>query len=276
MRFLFFVLTALFFNTALSAQNITIELKNGNSIKGKMIEMKSDDYTDVEISPGNVVRIDAADIKSFQMSSDNPPAENPPSPPRADKIPLEEEALRSDVRQKGLYHYTAARFALGTSEFNQFNQFGPQRRVLLGLGLSHETGYRFGPRFDLGMGFGVNWIAARRMVPLFATARVYFSDEPLTGFISLSAGGNFAMASNSNNWNSFTIIEKAYHGFYVYPAMGLQIPLRNGFKYIVDLGYSAQSAAFDFIETNFQGQTVSSGYESAIFNRLSLRIGLMF
>lgn len=265
MRFLFFLLTALFFTCSLSAQNAAIELKNGNSLKGKIIEMKSDAYTDIEVTPGNIIRIDAADIETISII-------NPNTPPPTKTI--EEKEPQLERRKLGWYHYTAMRLAFGTGDFN--NNFNQQRELLLGFGLSHETGYRFSPLFDVGMGFGLDWIRQRRMAPIYATGRVFFSKKALTGFFSLSAGANMGIAGNGNNFSSFQIVEKAYHGFYAYPALGLQIPLSNGFQYLIELGYSIQSAAFDVRENMFQGGAGATGYESAVFYRLSLRLGMMF
>lgn len=272
MRFLLLLAFVVLGASTLSAQQATIELKNGNSLKGKIIEMHSDAYTDIEITPGQVIRVKAENIQKLTIVhptiSQDPTLEKSISPPKGELV------VKVPPRRKGVYNYTAMRLAIGSDEV-QFGGFGGQnfteQRIVMGAGFSTEIGYSFSANWDLGAGFGIDWIRQRQLMPMFVTGRYFFGKSGggvSNIFLGLSAGATIPLASN--NPFGFSRVEDASGGIYMHPTIGIQVPFNNGMKYVIDLGWSFQQAKFSIIEP-------SRTYDETLnLSRVALRMGLFF
>lgn len=141
------------------------------------------------------------------------------------------------------------------SEFRMGYDAGVDQDKNLSLGIDYILGYRLTPKFRLGAGVGIDYVKllfeeahvtkigknlfyddeyreSAVSIPIFANAKVNFTETKVSPFFELNAGYNKYIACSS-------YAEDNKLGFFAYPAFGIDINVGTG-AIVIQTGYKYQ------------------------------------
>ena len=216
MKYLFavplFILIAMSF--AYGGENFedVVYLKNGNIIRGMIIEQQI----------GKTVKIQTRDRNVFLFAVDEIE--------KITKEPLPEEILVEPKMAPTLDRHSSSR-----------NRYYGILRIGFRNGEDHTLfnanfidGAKFGNYFSSGFGFGYDNYPNGGMLPIFLDLRGYFLTKPIVPSIYLDVGYSLAWVENENgvNWGGFMLATGA----------GIQVPISGDFSVLANVGYKMQKA----------------------------------
>lgn len=185
------------------------------------------------------------------------------------------QARQSAVRQKGVYGHAALRFNFVVDQGTPGVTVSPNvitRRTLLLPGFSAELGYSLSKSWDLGAGFGIDWMERYTLMPLFVTGRYFLPQKAKNLFLHVSAGTTVPLVNDSflraalSNTSS-----RGELGLYFHPALGGQIVISENLCYVIDLGWNLHQAR---VVTNTL--SAPSTVEDIRLAHFILRMGFLF
>lgn len=236
---LFLALSLLAFSQKTIQQDV-VYLKNGNIIKGKIIEEKDNEYLKIEILGGTMFIFQTAEVEKIVRDE-------------ATELPSYLKYRKPfRIKEKGIYH--ASYFGPNWSEDGA------------GYNFTHSSGYQFNRYIGVGGGLSIdvydNW-DGEVAFPLFAEARGYLMETPTSLFYSMAVGYGFVRKPNNSWWNP---VVKAKGGLMLKPTIGLQFPSRGRAAFIMDYGYQFQWAKYERID-------FTDNYR---YQRMTLRVGVLW
>lgn len=164
-----------------------------------------------------------------------------------------------DLPEKGFYHsYT---FGILT------NSGGGANGRLMGTEVTASAGYHFDRLTGVGLGFG--WdnyhpAAGEQVIPVFAEARRFLSDQASAPFVLLRAGYGVALK------NPDATIRGASGGWMFNPMAGWRLSGRRGMNLSLGLGMKFQKADFLYESSSSRSEI------DLLYKRLQLQVGFMF
>jgi hypothetical protein len=219
------------------AQHSRIELKNGDILKGKILE-QTDTHLKVRLSPENILRLSQTEIQQIIV-----------------------DTLRFPAR-KGYHLQIMSGVLLGKS--HAVNEFTPERNFA-SFSFHIFQGYRFHHAFSLGATTGLDYYQGIAMMPLALTIQGDISNRCVTPFYDVSVG----IATNWLTQKSENQSVKG--GFFFAPQVGLKFHLAGQSAFLLSVGYQQQRVVNQYEQ--WWGTWIE---EKINFRRLSLRIGASF
>ena len=101
--------------------------------------------------------------------------------------------------------------------------FRPPYYVPPFYGLSTVFGYKFSPRFTLGLGVAAVFSNNQYIIPIFVDARYYPLARRASPFIGFQLGNSTAILQNPTT----ATIYKIYDGLYMSPLVGIRLYIRE-------------------------------------------------
>ena len=213
-----------------------VYLHNGNIIKGKILENKTD-----------TIKIETLCRNIFVFT-----------PSEISKI-MSQPFHKYDLKTKGYYNFTSMGVLIGSSHNDNSAPFS----VLM------ENDYRFNSYLITGVVTGIEMLN-EPVVPLGITLKGIL---PLTRggnlYAGLTGGYTYSLEKPKNNNDYYYEITGAYGGFMYISELGLIIPSGGNVSFFIAMGYR-------YNELNYKREDwqLTSVDQKVIYNRLSIRIGL--
>ena len=221
-----------------------IYLKNGSVINGQIISSLPSGQVKIKTKDNSLWVFEAAQIDSISKSN----------------------SAFSQIRT-GYFNLTEAGILAGNSNNKYATPFS----------MMNISGWQFNNRFSVGAGAGVEFFS-ETYLPVVADIRYYLKRQGVNPFFGLQGGYSFALDTpdkqyvyqTSNIWqgsSAATLDIKAKGGFLVNPFVGFCTPLGENLALTFSAGYRIMRQRYSR-EDNY---LIDIDY-----NRLSLKIGLMF
>lgn len=243
-------------------------LNNNTSFKGKIIEEKEGEYLLLKLSGGDILRLEAQEIKKVtQEQEDGAYTERRSSKVRRTKEEFRAEWRESrnakrnvyEFKEKGFYNATYFSSTSGEQE-GEFN---------FGLGFHNVFGYQFNRLFGLGLGLGLDtysFESGETLYPVYLEGRGYFREKINTPYYAIGLGYGFAFENEDEE------ILEAEGGIMAHPSIGMRFGASADTNLMLDIGVKIQEAKF-VREFTFTGEREE---RDITFQRITIRLGLIF
>ena len=213
----------------------TVELTNGNKIKGKLIT-NTDEKIVIEILGGSVFVYSPSEVKEVTIS---------------------EEKTYSIIKS---YEYNREGwYYMFSTAINGSNNDA-------GIGLMTSVGFQYNNYLAAGLGIAYNQMSLNdgvRTIPLFLDVRGNVLDKPVTPIYSMAVGYGFALENRD-----FDII-RAKGGAYLYPALGMRFDGKGGSSFMMDFGYQFQTV--EITSNRWNGTNL----DNIQYQRFTIRLGMI-
>ena len=227
-----------------------IFLKNGDTVSGKIQDIRPGEYTDIEID-GDIHRFSAQEINRIVT-------EKPPVPEPKKVRPIIDP---SKIRTEGIYKKVTLTFAAGKNLEESFS---------LGPGIHFAAGKQFSPFAGIGLGFGTdNYRSSigETVYPVYADYRMYPFKNDRGYYLNVAGGYGFAFARESKD------LLDADGGLYFSPVIGYRSASKNNVSMNLEIGYKYQRAYFEE-QSDRTGNDIEM--RDMHYQRLVLSLGVMF
>ena len=243
-------------------------LNNNSSFKGKIIEEKEGEYLLLKLSGGDILRLEAHEIKKVtQEQEDGTYSERRSSKVRRTKEEFRAEWKESrsakrniyEFKEKGFYNATYFSSTSGEQE-GEFN---------FGLGFHNVFGYQFSRLFGLGLGLGLDtysFESGETLYPVYLEGRGYFREKINSPYYAVGLGYGFAFENEDEE------ILEAEGGIMAHPSIGMRFGASADTNLMLDVGVKIQEAKF-VREFTFTGEREE---RNVTFQRITIRLGLIF
>lgn len=224
---------------------VTLYLKKGMIIRGKIIEQKPGTFITIQDKHGDTLFIRDSQIKKYYVSDPH--------------LPTLELSGTYDFKETGFYQASTFGVILNTVSVEDGG--------LVGFEMTAAAGYLTSRLFGLGAGIGADFYhrgASEMIFPLFMEMRGYLLAQPSSPYYVVRTGYGFAFKNEDLG------ISAASGGWMLNPAVGWRMGDGRGLKMTMDLGLKFQKATFDYR---------SGGERSTaelLYKRLNLRLGFLF
>lgn len=134
------------------------------------------------------------------------------------------------------------------------------------------NGYKLLPGFTGGIGLGYehyDW----GVLPLFADARYYFTNQGFSPFLFAQAGYSFTLEQNFENNNWGNQITKTYGGSMFSGGAGIRAGIARHSAILISLSYRFQKLSYDsfnYWDSGAARRTFTN------YNRIALTVGFLF
>ena len=232
-----------------------IQLKNGSTFEGKILEYQQGSLLRFQLRSGGVIELKESEVSQINQGWEV----------EEGKVEKEEESpVLSKVKayafkEKGVFNATYFSTLSGTSEGD----------FQMGLGIHNITGYQFHRLIGLGGGFGVDTYSfdnGETLYPIFFELRGYLSAKKMAPYYSGSVGYGLAFKDSDE------LINKAEGGIFYRLALGLRLGADEDTNVLADIGYQFQEAFFER-RTVFLNEIEEKLLK---FKRIVVRVGLIF
>lgn len=221
-KFLVTLILTVFSAVTIFAQEIktvTLQLKSGISITGKIIEQTNDSYKiqtpdgDVFVYGVNeVLRVNDNNLKNDKSHTNNVSKDEP-------KLEKKTNSTKADLSEKGFCSIVEAIYSRAIG-----NGIACDR-----LSVSYIAAYKFSSYFYAGLGLGVALTDlccdSSFDLPVFLHLRSSFiKSSKVSPFVSVSVGGNIPTSTYEGNGGEYSY---SYKGLYINPTLGVTIKAKN-------------------------------------------------
>ena len=242
----------IFFSTTLFAQKATqydVYLKNGSLVRGKIVELTSEQ---VKISLGKDV------VSSFSMNEVDKvvPVENNSA---------EKEKREALIKAKGFFNETefGALVGSGTNDDKFTSAFSFQ----------NVSGYQVNRYFKVGGGVGVDYYNeySHTFIPLFARVSGDMVKFRVTPVYFADAGYGFLAEKDQYTNGSEELSSSG--GLMLHGGLGLKFYTASKISISLLAGYKAQFSSREYYYTWNEGYSYN---EDRVYRRFSFRLGICF
>ena len=240
MKKIVFIICMVLCNTLLAfAQNNQeiVYLKNGNKVKGIIIEEIPNTSIKVKTSNGSILVYSIHEIEKI--------------------ISPEDEIFQKKFRFKQ-YNNNPTYDKTGYKGFIDFGGvIGIGNRGDGAIAVSTTHGYQFNPYFFFGAGIGIeyhmNWETF--FIPVFADIKTYFLNKNISPFLGLKAG--------------YSVYDGK--GCYINPHIGVTLSSSPRFGMNLTIGYNMQKA-----KINDRPKNIKNYKDNMAINGISIKLGFVF
>jgi sRNA-binding regulator protein Hfq len=240
MKKIVFIICMVLCNTLLAfAQNNQeiVYLKNGNKVKGIIIEEIPNTSIKVKTSNGSILVYSIHEIEKI--------------------ISPEDEIFQKKFRFKQ-YNNNPTYDKTGYKGFIDFGGvIGIGNRGDGAIAVSTTHGYQFNPYFFFGAGIGIeyhmNWETF--FIPVFADIKTYFLNKNISPFLGLKAG--------------YSVYDGK--GCYINPHIGVTLSSSPRFGMNLTIGYNMQKA-----KINDRPKNIKNYKDNMAINGISIKLGFEF
>lgn len=223
---------------------VTVHLKNGSVVEGKIIEWAYGDFINLEMPWGSELKLEDQHIKKI---------------------------IQHGIQVKDIKPYNFANRQLYFTARAQaiLPNDGNRGHGVFGFGLSASAGYRFNRLLSIGGGFGFDrylWDSGEDIVSIFSELSGYFNPTNTSLFYNLQMGYGFASPNNRY------LLSEAKGGILTYPSIGIRFGSDN-VKKTFDIGYKFQNAEFTYRDPWTSDRRSE---QDVLFKRLTVRFGVIW
>ena len=243
--------TAILLTSYLFAQTgslYDIYLKNGAVIRGKVIELTSEE---VQVEIGDQV---ISDLSMSEVEKVIPAA--------SDELQIETKEHTRDVKERGFFSDTEFRLLLGSGNGDdKFNS---------AISFQSAAGYKLNPYFRFGGGAGVDHYTDYDNTFLTVFGRVAGDMLPnwITPVYFLDEGYGFMFEKDAPNSSTETKDSKG--GWMIHAGVGVKFYTRSKASFTLLTGYKVQKSQRDYTYYDY------SYHEDRTYSRLTFGMGVSF
>ena len=196
---------ALFFAMAQKPLQEVVYLKNGNIVRGRIIEMHPEESLKIQTADGSVF---ICQMDEVEMLAKEPPVE---------------------TRKKDGFHVGSTSGGEGTFELGY--TIGNGNYKMDRFEFNAIYGYRFNPYFYMGAGTGFHYYSDMEttIMPVFADFKINFTNGKVVPYADLRAGYGFFLAKANSN-----------AGAYLAPSLGIRFFAKRKGHLNLSVGYNCQ------------------------------------
>jgi hypothetical protein len=204
---------------AIAQQQVTVVLKNGKTISGKLLDSVFEDFITLEYGQFERENIPLLHVSGIYF----------------EPYKISEEQIERVVfkRERGFFH---------TSEFHVLigrNSFGD---AYSNVSLQTINGYAFHRMLMLGIGLGYDRYGDFTLTPAFASIRGVLWEKPMSPFYYLNAGWGFFWQPSDTDMVDYLDTKG---GYFVQAGLGYQINLERS-AFTLGLGYRLQDTSMEY------------------------------
>lgn len=224
------ILFCIMLPSSLMAQKLeeVVYLKNGNILRGVIIEQIPNKSITIKINENNKLLIQFDEIEKITKEEIAKKEKKP-------------QALQ--YKNKGYINLTEVNLGYGIRSIEIRNNGLRIYEEENNYGLRTVNGYQFSPFFTLGMGLGYERISYSGFIPVTIDSRIMFTKNKISPVLNLNGG--YAVGVNNSG------------GFCLNPAAGVRLYLSQNIALLVNMGYKLQQVTFT--SRNFSFLTISAG-----------------
>ncbi len=229
-----------------SGETVTIQLTKGGILRGDLISIVPGVESKLVNIYGDTIIVPERYIKRIGYVDKG----------NLDRHPLNKPNL---FRERGFYHTVALALNMNT--------VSAESGGLVGYGGSTSFGYQQSRWLGVGIGVAADFYHPRNnemVFPIFAEARGYFLDQPVTPYYSMRVGYGHVFR------NEDVGVIDGKGGFFWSPAIGWRLSGRRGMNTTLAIGLKFQKATFETLEWSERALT------ELTYRRLQVRFGLLF
>jgi hypothetical protein len=224
--------------SAQSKKEVTVYLKSGDVIFGKVLSQDSLGNYRISNSCG-ITLLSSGEIDHIEKGGFS----------------------RPDLKKSGYYNQSTFALLFGEGQ----DGFQPKPSLTM------VNGWQWGQRFFAGFGLGYEHYD-RGVMPLFAETKYMFGAESFSPFLSFRIGYAFPV-ENQKQTDYYGNITETYGGILLNPEAGIRIAVGSKSAFIAGIGYNYQELSYR--ETyNIWGNYDKTVFTN--FNRISVRLGFIF
>lgn len=233
------------FAVAQSPRRVTVELKNGNFLRGEMAGTVQKDYLTLIQDGQPLIQISYRKIRSIHFGV---------NPPRDSSLP---RVYLQQNRQ--FFHLGEFSVLVGDGSYY------PNTTV----GIHTVNGYHFNPRLGVGLGVGMDRYSIVSTLPIYASVRGVLLKRKVSPYYFANVGAGPAWGSDHNE---FTTDFRARGGIMMQLGLGYQVNLRRS-ALLFHVGVKSQRVDLSY-QQNWWG-TDSFVEEKRNIRRVSVGVGFM-
>lgn len=228
------------FMLAQNTMEDVVYLKNGNILRGTIMEQIPNKSIKLKINEKNIMTISFEEIEKITK-------ENVAEKQAEKKQPVE-------YKSKGFINLTELNYGYGINSVSNKNGSVQVKNEDPTFGLRTVNGYQFSPFVTLGIGLGYEQYGNSGLIPITLDSRIMFSRKKIAPVLNINGG--YSVGVNNSG------------GACLNPALGLRIFLSKKVAFLFNIGYKAQQLAVTSYDMyynkktsvdNFYFLTVSAG-----------------
>lgn len=223
-----------------------VYLKNGNVMRGIILEQIPNKTITLKINEQNIFTIKTDEIEKIVKES---------------TIKKQDQKQIATYKEKGYINLTEVNFCYGISSVKTSQGSASVQSQDPTFGLRTVNGYQFNPYFTLGLGLGYEAYDNSGLIPITLDSRIMFLKKKVSPVLNINGG--YSVGLNNSG------------GLYANPSIGLRAFLSRKTAFLFNIGYKLQQLTFETIPTyNYYTQQTVKSTEN--FNFLSFSLGVSF
>ncbi len=220
----------------------TIQLKNGNTVKGTLVEKIPGETIVIRTAENEELKLAYADI---QKITNNEALENAST--------IKTDSIKPyPYKRRGFINHLEASFILGVGTVSNVGQKNTDR----GFGIRLVNGYQFSETMALGLGIGLERYTNEVLVPVTFDARATL----LKGKTSPTININVGYAPNIKGFEEGG-------GIVVNPSLGVKTYVSRKTAFFFNVGFKFQQDKYTYYDNNlFKKQSVEVWFKFVNFS----------
>lgn len=229
-------------------EHYTIQLKNGNTVKGTLVEKIPGETITLRTIENEELKVAYTDIQKITNTTVQEKSEK-----------AGPDTIKPYIyKKRGFINHTEASFILGVGTVSGVGQKNTDR----GFGIRMVNGFQFSETMSLGLGLGLEKYMDAVLVPVTFDARATL----LKGKTSPTININFGYAPNIKGF-------KEGGGFVVNPSFGVKTYVSRKTAFFFNVGYKIQQDKYGYYAG---GDFMNKKMATVTFNFINFSVGLAF